>query len=113
MKCVFAVSVAILSDGEADGDADAEADGTDSEASSPPGSPHPERATVVSEEPADKDAHKRRPSLANLYRGPGGIELGKDVLSDITMFRRKQKKVSISWKLMMVMLQDFHLTYGS
>lgn len=71
-------------------------DGTGSEASTPPGSPQAERAgtAAVTTEPSGVEALKRRASLANLYRGPGGVELGKDVLNNITTFRRKQKKVS-------------------
>ena len=40
---------------------------------------------------------KRRNSLVDLYRGPGDTDLPKDVLNNITMFLRKQKKVCI-WK---------------
>ncbi|KAK8750030.1 hypothetical protein OTU49_015196 [Cherax quadricarinatus] len=69
-------------------------DGTDSEASTPPGSPEVERA-VVSELPRPDDGQKRRASIANLFRGPGGVELSKDVLNNITMFKRKQKKGTI------------------
>ncbi|XP_071543225.1 bumetanide-sensitive sodium-(potassium)-chloride cotransporter-like isoform X2 [Panulirus ornatus] len=73
-------------------------DGTDSEASSPPGSPQAQRAAAVSDETDTADNH-RRTSLANLYRGPGGVELSKDVLNNITMFKRKQKKgtVDVWW----------------
>lgn len=67
-------------------------DGTDSEASTPPGSPQVERAGAVAETNA-ADNKKRRTSLANLFRGPGGAELSKEVLNNITMFKRKQKKV--------------------
>ncbi|ROT83241.1 Na+/K+/2Cl- cotransporter isoform 1 [Penaeus vannamei] len=72
-------------------------DGTGSEASTPPGSPQAERAgtAAVTSEPSGVEALKRRASLANLYRGPGGVELGKDVLNNITTFRRKQKKGTI------------------
>ncbi|XP_042861758.1 bumetanide-sensitive sodium-(potassium)-chloride cotransporter-like isoform X2 [Penaeus japonicus] len=72
-------------------------DGTGSEASTPPGSPQAERAgtAAVTTEPSGVEALKRRASLANLYRGPGGVELGKDVLNNITTFRRKQKKGTI------------------
>ncbi|XP_069156705.1 bumetanide-sensitive sodium-(potassium)-chloride cotransporter isoform X3 [Procambarus clarkii] len=70
-------------------------DGTDSEASSPPGSPEVQRAAAVSGVPGADDGQKRRASLANLYRGPGGVELSKDVLNNITMFKRKQKKGTI------------------
>ncbi|KAK7065462.1 hypothetical protein SK128_010049, partial [Halocaridina rubra] len=69
-------------------------DDNGSEASSPPGSPTLERATN-NDPAADEKAIKRRASLANLYRGPGGVELSKDVLSNITMFKRKQKKGTI------------------
>ncbi|XP_042861757.1 bumetanide-sensitive sodium-(potassium)-chloride cotransporter-like isoform X1 [Penaeus japonicus] len=71
--------------------------GTGSEASTPPGSPQAERAgtAAVTTEPSGVEALKRRASLANLYRGPGGVELGKDVLNNITTFRRKQKKGTI------------------
>ncbi|XP_076054160.1 bumetanide-sensitive sodium-(potassium)-chloride cotransporter-like isoform X1 [Oratosquilla oratoria] len=67
-------------------------DGTGSEASSPPGSPQLEH---VSKEPEGKDKPKRRTSLANLYHGPGGAELSKEVLNNITMFKRKQKRATI------------------
>lgn len=69
-------------------------DGTDSEASTPPGSPQAERAGAVVETNA-ADSKKRRTSLANLFRGPGGAELSKEVLNNITMFKRKQKKGTI------------------
>ncbi|XP_042219098.1 bumetanide-sensitive sodium-(potassium)-chloride cotransporter-like isoform X2 [Homarus americanus] len=69
-------------------------DGADSEASSPPGSPQVERAAVVNEEAA-RDKQKHRLSIANLYRGAGGVELSKDVLNNITMFKRKQKKSTV------------------
>ncbi|XP_068225470.1 bumetanide-sensitive sodium-(potassium)-chloride cotransporter-like isoform X2 [Palaemon carinicauda] len=65
-----------------------------SETSSPPGSPKTERAAGA-DAAADASAMKRRPSLADLYRGPGGVELSKDVLTNITMFKRKQKKGTI------------------
>lgn len=67
-------------------------DGTDSEASSPPGSPQVER-TAAATDANGENSKKRRTSLANLFRGPGGSELSKDVLNNITMFKRKQKKV--------------------
>nr|ANU78813.1 Na+/K+/2Cl- cotransporter [Portunus trituberculatus] len=69
-------------------------DGTDSEASSPPGSPQVERSTVATDANTE-NSKKRRTSLANLFRGPGGSELSKDVLNNITMFKRKQKKGTI------------------
>ncbi|XP_066989480.1 bumetanide-sensitive sodium-(potassium)-chloride cotransporter-like isoform X3 [Macrobrachium rosenbergii] len=62
-----------------------------SEASTPPGSPKPERTAGTD----DANAMKRRPSIADLYRGPGGVELSKEVLTNITMFKRKQKKGTI------------------
>ena len=70
-------------------------DGTDSEASSPPGSPQVERSAAVVDANGE-NSKKRRTSLANLFRGPGGSELSKDVLNNITMFKRKQKKVGSS-----------------
>lgn len=79
-------------------------DGSDSEASTPPGSPQVERAGAAADANA-ADSKKRRTSLANLYRGPGGVELSKDVLNNITMFKRKQKKVGI-----VVFLLFFHPT---
>lgn len=70
-----------------------------SETSSIQGSPKVERAhaptTAAEDVAADHHAMKRRASLANLYRGPGGVELSKDVLGNITMFKRKQKKGTI------------------
>ncbi|KAG0716781.1 Bumetanide-sensitive sodium-(potassium)-chloride cotransporter [Chionoecetes opilio] len=58
-------------------------DGTDSEASSPPGSPQAERSTAVAE-PVTADSKKRRTSLANLFRGPGGSEkISKESTIDV------------------------------
>ncbi|KAF2357911.1 SLC12A transporter C-terminal [Trinorchestia longiramus] len=72
-------------------------DGTGSEASSPPGSPNPERAhdVVAGLEGAQDRKKKRRGSLSSLYHGPGGAKLSKDVLNNITIFQRKQKKGTI------------------
>lgn len=70
-------------------------DGSDSEDSTPPGSPQVERAGAAADDANAAENKKRRTSLANLYRGPGGVELSKDVLNNITMFKRKQKKVDI------------------
>uniref|UniRef100_A0A0P4WBS6 Na+/K+/2Cl-cotransporter n=1 Tax=Scylla olivacea TaxID=85551 RepID=A0A0P4WBS6_SCYOL len=69
-------------------------DGTDSEASSPPGSPQVERSAATTDANGE-NSKKRRTSMANLFRGPGGTELSKDVLNNITMFKRKQKKGTI------------------
>ncbi|XP_064109028.1 bumetanide-sensitive sodium-(potassium)-chloride cotransporter-like [Macrobrachium nipponense] len=65
-----------------------------SEASTPPGSPKAGR-TAGTDDAAGDNAMKRRPSIADLYRGPGGVELSKEVLTNITMFKRKQKKGTI------------------
>lgn len=70
-------------------------DGTGSEASTPPGSPDPERANVAGLEGSTEKRKKRRGSLSSLYHGPGGAKLSKEVLNNITLFQRKQKKVSL------------------
>uniref|UniRef100_A0A6A7FYV2 Na+/K+/2Cl-cotransporter protein n=1 Tax=Hirondellea gigas TaxID=1518452 RepID=A0A6A7FYV2_9CRUS len=74
-------------------------DGTGSEASTPPGSPSTERANtvVISAEEAAANAKKkkRRGSLSSLYHGPGGAKLSKDVMNNITIFKRKLKKATI------------------
>ncbi|KAL7639365.1 UNVERIFIED_CONTAM: hypothetical protein RMT77_009866 [Armadillidium vulgare] len=65
-------------------------DDNSSEASSPPGSPNLDRETENKDEKP-----KKRNVLANLYQGVGGVDLPKDVLDNITMFQRKQKKGTI------------------
>ncbi|KAB7507823.1 Solute carrier family 12 member 2, partial [Armadillidium nasatum] len=65
-------------------------DDNSSEASSPPGSPNLDRETETKDEKP-----KKRNQLASLYQGVGGVDLPKDVLDNITMFQRKQKKGTI------------------
>nr|CAD7597749.1 unnamed protein product [Timema genevievae] len=43
----------------------------------------------------DKKDKKRKESKADMYRGPGGSLLTKDVLNNLTRFQRKQKKGTI------------------
>ncbi|KAK3882150.1 hypothetical protein Pcinc_013455 [Petrolisthes cinctipes] len=84
-------------------------DGTDSESSTPPSSPKLDRGGVVgagggtedtaapggAEEDGGGRRKHRLPSMVNLYRGPGGSELSKDVLNNITIFMKKQRKGTI------------------
>lgn len=49
----------------------------------------------ISAENTRKKKKKRHGSLSNLYRGPGGSKLSKDIIENITVFKRKQSKVGI------------------
>ncbi|KAG8238092.1 hypothetical protein J437_LFUL012199 [Ladona fulva] len=84
-------------------------DGTSSEASSPPSSPKVERGGHICADPSG-DNHKaeathgvtflkkkkiRKTSSANIYFGPGGTPLSKEVLNNITIFQRRQRKGTI------------------
>lgn len=65
-------------------------------------SPNPEAHepdTAVVEITSERKNHKKqkekRESRSDLFRGPDGSELPKDVLSKLTQFQRKQKKGTI------------------
>nr|CAD7257680.1 unnamed protein product [Timema shepardi] len=53
--------------------------------------------TIAADKPRtiDKKDKKRKESKADMYRGPGGSLLTKDVLNNLTRFQRKQKKGTI------------------
>ncbi|KAK6643926.1 hypothetical protein RUM43_000191 [Polyplax serrata] len=55
--------------------------------------------TTVVDVTTDKKSHKKekskRESRSDLFRGPDGAELPKDVLNNLTLFQRKQKKGTI------------------
>nr|CAD7394128.1 unnamed protein product [Timema cristinae] len=53
--------------------------------------------TIAGDKPRtiDKKDKKRKESKADMYRGPGGSLLTKDVLNNLTRFQRKQKKGTI------------------
>ncbi|XP_046400819.1 solute carrier family 12 member 3-like isoform X1 [Ischnura elegans] len=90
-------------------------DGTSSEGSSPPSSPKAERGGHICGDPSagennhraegshitvsfrkkKREGRARKPSSANIYFGPGGTTLSKEVLNNITIFQRRQGKGTI------------------
>ncbi|CAG0890209.1 unnamed protein product [Cyprideis torosa] len=60
------------------------------ETSSPPGTPE-----LALESGLKKKSKKRRQSFSDIYKGPGGAPLPKEVINNITMFNQKQRKGSI------------------
>lgn len=72
-------------------------EGNGSETSSLPASPGVGRFDGVfglDEAVVSASKKKRKTSLSSLYHGPGGAKLPKGILNSITMFQRKQNKVS-------------------
>jgi solute carrier family 12 sodium/potassium/chloride transporter 2 len=68
---------------------------------SPPSSPEITRAAYegASSELEKKKKKKRRASVSEMYHGPGGSQLPKDVIASLTRFRQKQPKgfIDVWW----------------
>ncbi|CAG0914745.1 unnamed protein product [Notodromas monacha] len=68
---------------------------------SPPASPKQSRSNngVVELEKGKKSKKKRRSSVSELFRGPGGAELPENILHNLTRFRQKQPKgfIDVWW----------------
>jgi len=75
-------------------------DGSSSESSSAPGSPKVERKTLPEEQTqvsglSSKKKRSRKHSFSAMFKGPGGADLPRHVISNLTQFQRKQKKGTI------------------
>jgi solute carrier family 12 sodium/potassium/chloride transporter 2 len=76
-------------------------DGNSSESSSNPSSPKLEQkvdhviVNHISDAPNGKKKKSRKKSISGMYKGPGGVTLPRDVISNLTQFQRKQKKSTI------------------
>ena len=68
--------------------------GNSGESPTPPGTPDVDRLNGGTNNHVQKQKKKRH-SIADLYKGPDGMDIPKDIISRITTFSRKLKKVSL------------------